>query len=596
MDSTLPDLPRPTPVILTPPTGTRRIRTNSGHRKKRRSSIGRVRALIRAEPTAIHLLAAACLYWAVPAVLEALQTLPLPHDGIYAAVGYLMWSGSAGASERMQQAFEAGVTLHLIAASVLVASALLPREKFFTPIHVVARRFYRYAIALPLWTILTANLARFVADEVYVLTSFATWDFTPYVARVEGPVITFMQRWLESSGVSFVASNYYSAIWVGVLAFAGFALVAADKGRLLNSLIVAYALTAACAVPLFVLIPLFEPWTTNALYGAPDAATGVRYLFSHASGATLTRINTGFHSAAIGTLPSLHVAFPLVVSLVLRRHRERIASIALAIMAALSAFVVVYLGRNWIVATAAAVPFAFAVADLTRRVPLNVTIKLRRTAKPVLRPGEVAVPMDPAVDGAQWFSGVLVASGFAAALYALGWQRALAPSIGVGPMATGLVTSAFMVGIIAGVLAGGALTKRSVSTLPLWFAATQAGIAVFGALSPMVIHLLGRALSSAPTLVAGVVIFGLLVPATMLIGVTLPMLVTNEIRVRRSVGDGVGRGYFNVCLGAGAASAIAALVLFGPLGQSATVQVAAVLNLGAGLLAFAHSRAPKVIR
>jgi spermidine synthase len=112
----------------------------------------------------------------------------------------------------------------------------------------------------------------------------------------------------------------------------------------------------------------------------------------------------------------------------------------------------------------------------------------------------------------------------------------------------------------------------------------------------MLIHLLGRALSSAPSLVSAVVVFGLLVPPTMLIGVTLPMIATNEIRVRRSVGDGVGRGYFSVLLGAGAASALAALVLCGSLGQSATVQGAAVLNLGAGLLAFAHSRAPKVIR
>ena len=596
MDSTFRDLPRPTPVVLTPPTGTRRIRTHSGHRKKRRSRFERLRDVIRADPTPLHLLVAACLYWAVPTVLEALQKLPLPHDSIYAAVGYLMWSGSAGASERMQQAFEAGVTLHLIAAAILVASALLPREGMFTPVHVVSRRFYRYAIALPLWTILTANLARFVGDEVYVLSSFATWDLTPYVARVEGPVIAFMQRWLAAPAVSMVASNYYSAVWVGVLAFAGFALVAADKGRLLNSLIVAYALTVACAVPLFVLLPLFEPWTTNALYGAHGASSSVRYLFSHASGTTLTRINTQFHSAAIGTLPSLHVAFPLVVSLVLRRHRERIASIAMATMAALSAFAVVYLGRNWIIATVAAVPFAFAVADLSRRVPLGLTIKPRHKAEAVLRPGEVAVPMDPALEAVQWFSGVLLASGFAAALYALGWHRALAPSIGVDVTATTIVTFAFMVGLIAGVLVGGALAKRPGSSLPLWFAATQAGIAIFGAMSPMVIHLLGRALSSAPTLVSGVVVFGLLVPPTMLIGVTLPMLVNNEIRVRRSVGVGVARGYFSVFLGAGAASVLAACVLFGSLGQSATVQVAAVLNLGAGMLAFAHSRAPKVIR
>jgi hypothetical protein len=41
-------------------------------------------------------------------------------------------------------------------------------------------------------------------------------------------------------------------------------------------------------------------------------------------------------------------------------------------------------------------------------------------------------------------------------------------------------------------------------------------------------------------------------------------------------------------LGAAAASACAALLLLGPLGLSATVQVAGVLNIGIGILVYAR--------
>jgi hypothetical protein len=543
------------------------------------------------------LLVAACVYWAVPLVLEKLQTLALPSDGIYGAVGYLMWSGSAGASTRMQTAFEAGVTLHLVAAAVLASSALLPREGMFTPVHVIARRFYRYAIALPVWTIVTANLARFVGDEVYVLAKIVNWDITPYVARVEAPVLAALQRWLESPGLSRAASIYYSAGWVGVLAFAGFAFVAADKSKILNSLLVAYALTAACAAPLFVLIPLTDPWTTNALYGgAENAARGVRYLYSYASAPTLARINAQFHLAAIGTVPSLHVAFPLVVSLVLRRHGQRIASIAMAIMAAISAFVVIYLGRNWLIGVVAAVPFAFAVFALIRRVRLNLTITPRRKAVSVLRPGEVAVPVNPAIDELQWSSAVLFVSGFAALLYALSWQRALVANVGLDVVTFELVTSAFVGGLIVGVVTGGAVAKRSAVSGTLWLAALQAGIAIFGAFSPIVIRVAGGALVSSSSATGSIVIFAVLIPPAVLIGATLPLLATTQLRVRRSVVEALGRAQFSALLGAGAGAILAALALLGPLGGIATVQIAAVLNFGAGVLAYTHSRNRLVIR
>jgi len=191
----------------------------------------------------LHFVVAAALYWAVPSTIARLTALRLPHEDIFSAVVYLMWSGSAVASEQIAPMFAAATMVHLLAASVLVAAALLPRERIFAPVHATGRRLYRYSIALPLWTILASNLARVVADQIYSLAGIVRWDMTPVIARFEAPLIERFQHALASPAMSIFASNFYSAIWLAPIAFAGFLLVAADKPRAMNSLIVAYVLT-----------------------------------------------------------------------------------------------------------------------------------------------------------------------------------------------------------------------------------------------------------------------------------------------------------------------------------------------------------------
>jgi len=68
----------------------------------------------------------------------------------------------------------------------------------------------------------------------------------------------------------------------------------------------------------------------------------------------------------------------------------------------------------------------------------------------------------------------------------------------------------------------------------------------------------------------------------------MPLLVANHLRIHRSVGDAVGRIAFMGALGAAAAAACAALLLLGPLGLAATVQVAGVLDIGIGILVYAR--------
>jgi hypothetical protein len=232
----------------------------------------------------------------------------------------------------------------------------------------------------------------------------AWFDFTKVLAKVEGPLIASLQHAFGGSAVGTFASTFDSIVWLAPVALAGGLLVAADRGRALNSLIVVYVLAGLLAVPLFAVLPAFEPWTTNATYGA-DALTNIRYLYANASISTLTRINTNFHSAAGAAFPSLHVAVLLVGALVLQRHRFRTASLILFGLAAATAIVGVYLGRHWLVDSLAAIPFSLAVVALGKRFPLDLNLRLRSTAHPALRPREIAV-IDPGTEELQWlFSG-----------------------------------------------------------------------------------------------------------------------------------------------------------------------------------------------
>jgi hypothetical protein len=160
-------------------------------------------------------------------------------------------------------------------------------------VHAVAGRFYKYALALPVWTLLVANLDRFIANEAHSFARLAWFDLTKVFAKVEGPLIASLQHAFGGSAVGTFASTFDSIVWPAPVALAGGLLVAADRGRALNSLIVVYVLAGLLAVPLFAVLPAFEPWTTNATYGA-DALTNIRYLYANASVSTLTRINTDF--------------------------------------------------------------------------------------------------------------------------------------------------------------------------------------------------------------------------------------------------------------------------------------------------------------
>jgi predicted membrane-bound spermidine synthase len=183
---------------------------------------------------------------------------------------------------------------------------------------------------------------------------------------------------------------------------------------------------------------------------------------------------------------------------------------------------------------------------------------------------------------------VFFLSGFAALVYQVVWQRSLFTIFGVNIESVTLVVTGFMLGLGLGSLAGGALSKRGARSLLLWFSAIELAIGSFGVISLDLFARVGEATLGAPPLLTGVATFLLLLPPTLMMGSTLPLLVTFAVMRSGNVGRSVGLLYFINTFGSAFAAFATVLFLMRTLGQQRSVFAAAALNATAAVVAFAH--------
>lgn len=173
---------------------------------------------------------------------------------------------------------------------------------------------------------------------------------------------------------------------------------------------------------------------------------------------------------------------------------------------------------------------------------------------------------------------VFLVSGFSALLYQIVWQRSLFALFGINIESVTLIVTAFMLGLGLGSLAGGHLSKRTTKPL-LAFGLIEGAIGAFGLVSLPLFRGIGDWLVDATPGAIAVVTFGLVLVPTLLMGATLPLLVGYRVQLSGNVGRSVGVLYFVNTAGSAVAAFAAPIVLFGALGQGATVRVAASLNL-----------------
>jgi spermidine synthase len=178
-------------------------------------------------------------------------------------------------------------------------------------------------------------------------------------------------------------------------------------------------------------------------------------------------------------------------------------------------------------------------------------------------------------------------SGFPALIYQLTWQRELFRIFGVNSESVTIVVTAFMLGLGLGSLAGGWMSKqRWIGLLPL-LAAIELATAAFGTVSLAVFEQVGALIVNWPLPAMATVNLLLVVVPTLLMGATLPILVSHLVRRSGEVGGAVGLLYYVNTMGAGAACLACSFLLFPLFGMHGAIWVAVGINLAVAIGAIA---------
>ena len=170
-------------------------------------------------------------------------------------------------------------------------------------------------------------------------------------------------------------------------------------------------------------------------------------------------------------------------------------------------------------------------------------------------------------------------SGLPALIYQLIWQRALFSAFGVNIESITIVVTIFILGLGLGGLFGGFLSRWFSRVLLGLFAALEIAVGVYGYFSlEMIAKVTAIAAGASLTEVCFWSVMVLL-PPTVLMGASLPVLVQFLVRRTGNVGQSFGGLYAANTLGAAVACFIGAIFLFDLAGQQGSVSLAALLNL-----------------
>ncbi len=189
-------------------------------------------------------------------------------------------------------------------------------------------------------------------------------------------------------------------------------------------------------------------------------------------------------------------------------------------------------------------------------------------------------------------------AGISALIYQFVWIRLLTHLLGGTSYAVSTVLAAFMGGLALGSRWLGARADRAGRPLRL-YASLELGIGLIGGLIPFLVAVVeplyvGAARTLPPQshfLLRILVAFALLLPPTILMGGTLPVLGRWFVRAQESVGRGLGALYAVNTLGATAGSFLAGFVLIQVLGLHGSTGLAVAGNLLVALGALAIDRA-----
>ena len=188
-------------------------------------------------------------------------------------------------------------------------------------------------------------------------------------------------------------------------------------------------------------------------------------------------------------------------------------------------------------------------------------------------------------------------SGASALIYQVLWLRMLALVLGVTVYAASTVLASFMAGLAVGSAVAGRIADRVRRPLA-WFGAAELLIAATAVSSPLALDLIGSLYVSlaagrtAPALALARVVCSALVllPPTILMGATLPLVLRSSLVRTPAIGERISLLYgINTC-GAIAGALLAGFVLIGNIGMTRTLQLAAAVSASVGVAAILIAR------
>ncbi|MBF0345815.1 MAG: hypothetical protein HQL06_16500 [Nitrospirae bacterium] len=188
-----------------------------------------------------------------------------------------------------------------------------------------------------------------------------------------------------------------------------------------------------------------------------------------------------------------------------------------------------------------------------------------------------------------WLQALFVISGFSALIYQIAWQRTLFLVFGINIESVTIIVSVFMLGLGIGSLFGGALTKRYETVLPKLFLICEVVIGGYGIISIPLMKAIGSVMSGASLITVTLLTYGVLFIPTVLMGATLPILVSYLHRHYRNIGKSVGLFYALNTVGSAFACFFTVDVLF-MYGIRGSVMFAALCNFFVGFCVYNYIR------
>lgn len=168
-------------------------------------------------------------------------------------------------------------------------------------------------------------------------------------------------------------------------------------------------------------------------------------------------------------------------------------------------------------------------------------------------------------------------SGAAALIYQVAWQRALFTYIGVDVISVAVIVSMFMLGLGFGGLIGGYVADRGKSLVG-WFSGVELLIAIYGLISLHLIRKMAEIFPALNVVKSAVLALAILLPPTLLMGATLPLLVIQANREWGNIGKSTGYLYLANSLGAAMGALSCGFIFFHVMTLNQGVLVAAAIN------------------